>query len=219
MAGKPSTDESLKVLGLERGAMPNDYRQAYRDLVEVWHPDRFGHNERLQLMASQRMKEINAAFAYLMERWRTHRPSDSLLLEADRARILCVDDDPLVLRGLARQLSLRFDVVTVADAQAGLEVLLADEEVAVILSDLMMPGIDGIAFLRQAMTVSPHSTRILVTGYMEAVSMAVAMDQHLLFKILDKACDEDRLFDTVQQGVDAWRARNERAKAGHSTQP
>jgi len=44
MTGKPSTDECLKVLGLARGATPDDYRQAYKDLVEVWHPDRLAHN-------------------------------------------------------------------------------------------------------------------------------------------------------------------------------
>jgi CheY-like chemotaxis protein len=219
MAGKPSTDERLKILGLERGATPNDYRQAYKDLVEVWHPDRFAHNERLRLMANERMKEINEAFVFLMEQWRTKGPSDSLSLEAARARVLCVDDEILVLKGLARQLSLRFDVVTAASAQAALDTLLGEEEVAVILSDLMMPDVDGIAFLRQAMTVSPQSTRILLTGHMEAISMAVALDRHLLFRILDKSCDDDLLFDTVQQGVDAWRARNERAALGHSTRP
>lgn len=219
MAGKPSTDDCLKLLGLERGAAPDDYRRAYKDLVEVWHPDRFPHNERIQLMANERLKEINEAFVYLMDRWRTKRPSDSLRIEGGRPRILCVDDEPMVLKGLVRQLSLRFDVSTAANAQAGLEVLLGDEEVTVILSDLMMPETDGIAFLRQAMTVSPHSTRILLTGHMEAVSMAVALDQHLLFKILDKTCGEDLLLNTVQQGVDAWRARIERAVAGHSTRP
>jgi response regulator RpfG family c-di-GMP phosphodiesterase len=45
----------------------------------------------------------------------------------------------------------------------------------------VMPGIDGIAFLRQAMIVSPRTTRILLTGYTEAVSMAVVLDRRFLF--------------------------------------
>ena len=219
MTGKPSTDECLKVLGLERRATPDDYRRAYRDLVEVWHPDRLAHNERLQLMANDHLKEINEAYAYLMERWKSKRPSDSLRLDVARANVLCVDDDALVLRGLTRQLSLRFEVATAKNAQAGLDVLLGDEEIAVILSDLMMPGVDGIAFLRQAMIVSPRSTRILLTGYKDAVDMAVALDHRLLFKILDKSCSDDLLFDTVEQGVDAWRTRHEHAATGYSTRP
>lgn len=215
MTGKPSTEECLKVLGLERGATPDDYRQAYRDLVEIWHPDRLAHNERLQLLANDHLKEINEAYAYLMERSRSSRPSIALSLDAARPHVLCVDDEVLVLKGLGRQLSPRFEVTTASSAQAGLDVLLGDEEVAVVLSDLMMPGVDGIAFLRQAMIVSPHSTRILLTGYKEAIGMADALDRRLLFKILDKTCSEDLLFDTVQQGVDAWRARNAHAASGH----
>jgi len=215
MTGKPSTDECLKVLGLSRGATLDDYRQAYKDLVEVWHPDRLAHNERLQLLATDHLKEINEAYAYLMEHWKSSRPSITLSPEDARPRVLCVDDDGLVLKGLRRQLSPRFDVVTASGAQAGLDVLLGDEEVAVVLSDLVMPGIDGVAFLRQALIVSPRTTRILLTGYTEAVSMSVVLDRQLIFKILDKACGDDLLFDTVQLGIDAWRARNEHAASGH----
>jgi len=215
MTSKPSTDECLKVLGLARDATLDDYRRAYKDLVEVWHPDRLAHNERLQLLATDHLKEINEAYAYLMEHWKCSRPSITLSADDARPRVLCVDDDALVLKGLKRQLSPRFDVVTASDAQAGLDVLLGDEEVAVVLSDLLMPGIGGVAFLRQAMIVSPRTTRILLTGYTEAVSMSVVLDRHLLFKVLDKACDDDLLFDTVQQGIDAWRARNEHAASGH----
>lgn len=213
MTGKPSTEECLKVLGLERGATPDDYRRAYKDLVEVWHPDRLAHNERLRLLATDQLKVINEAYAYLMERWRSSRPSITLSLDAARPRVLCVDDDVLVLKGLSRQLGPRFDVIVASDAQTGLDLLLGDEEVAVVLSDLMMPGVDGIAFLRQAMIVSPHSTRILLTGYKDTIGMAVVLDRSLLFKILDKTCGEDLLFDTVQQGVDAWRARNAHASS------
>jgi CheY-like chemotaxis protein len=214
MTDKPSTDECLQILGLKRGATPEDYRRAYRDLVEVWHPDRLAYNERLQLLANEHLKKINEAYAYLMERWRSSRPSISLSVSNNRPRVLCVDDDVLVLKGFSRLLSQRFDVITATDAQAALDILLGDEEVAVVLSDLMMPRVDGVAFLRQALIVSPHSTRILVTGYKEAVDMAVALDRRLLFKILEKSCGEEVLFDTVQQGVAEWRARTENAANG-----
>jgi DnaJ-class molecular chaperone len=68
MVGKPSTDQCLRVLGLERDATPGDCHRAYKDLVEVWHPDRLAHNERLRLLATDRLKEINEAYAHLMQR-------------------------------------------------------------------------------------------------------------------------------------------------------
>lgn len=215
MREKPSTDECLKLLGLARDATADDYRRAYKDLVEVWHPDRLAHNERLQLMATDRLKEINEAYAYLMEHWKSGQSSSKTLVNAVRPRVLCVDDEALVLKGLSRQLSARFEVITAPDAHAGLDVLLGDAEVAVVLSDLVMPDIDGVAFLQQSMIVSPHTTRVLLTGHREAVSMSVALDKEFLFGILEKPCREELLFATVEQGVAAWRERNDWAANKH----
>src|SRR2546430_16104529 len=55
-----------RVLGLEPRASLEEVKSAYRDLVTVWHPDRFGHNERLRSKAEQQLKEINLAYDYLL---------------------------------------------------------------------------------------------------------------------------------------------------------
>jgi hypothetical protein len=49
-------------LGLKLGASEDDARTAYRDLVQVWHPDRFSHNPSLQKKAEEKLKEINSAY-------------------------------------------------------------------------------------------------------------------------------------------------------------
>jgi len=55
-----------QLLGLASGASPAEVKQAYRDLVKVWHPDRFAHDERLRLKAQEQLKEINGAYEILM---------------------------------------------------------------------------------------------------------------------------------------------------------
>jgi hypothetical protein len=52
-------------LGLKAGASLDEIKQTYRDLVKVWHPDRFGHDERLRLIAQDKLKEINGAYEFL----------------------------------------------------------------------------------------------------------------------------------------------------------
>lgn len=52
---------ALKVLGLDSSATESDMRVAYRDLVAVWHPDRYSGNERLRGRAEEMMKRLNAA--------------------------------------------------------------------------------------------------------------------------------------------------------------
>jgi hypothetical protein len=58
-------EQSLRVLGLEPGATEPEIKAAYRDLVKVWHPDRFGSDARLRAKAQEKLKEVNAAFEHL----------------------------------------------------------------------------------------------------------------------------------------------------------
>jgi curved DNA-binding protein CbpA len=59
------TDEALDVLALRPGASPSEIKEAYRDLVKVWHPDRFGNDLRLRQKAELQLKSINEAYRVL----------------------------------------------------------------------------------------------------------------------------------------------------------
>jgi DnaJ domain len=54
-----------QLLGLPVDASQEEVKRAYRDLVRVWHPDRFSHDERLQTVAQDKLKEINGAYETL----------------------------------------------------------------------------------------------------------------------------------------------------------
>ncbi len=68
-ATTPSMDvyRAYKILGLYPGASQEDVHRQYRDLAQVWHPDRFAHNERLQEKAQRNLKRINEAFEVLRD--------------------------------------------------------------------------------------------------------------------------------------------------------
>jgi len=63
--GPEKIDRCIEILGLKPGASQEEVNQAYRDLVNVWHPDRFVGNLRLQKKAEEKVKEINAAYEYV----------------------------------------------------------------------------------------------------------------------------------------------------------
>jgi len=52
----------FEILGLKPGASLDEVKEAYLDLVKVWHPDRFAHDPKLQQKAQEKLKEINDAF-------------------------------------------------------------------------------------------------------------------------------------------------------------
>ena len=61
----------IEMLGLKPGASQEEINQAYKDLVNVWHPDRFADNQRLQKKAEEKLKEINASYEYIKSIYRS----------------------------------------------------------------------------------------------------------------------------------------------------
>jgi len=59
-------DKYYQILGLNSGASEEEIKQAHRDLVNVWHPDRFPHNQRLRNKANEKLREINIAYENLI---------------------------------------------------------------------------------------------------------------------------------------------------------
>ena len=56
----------LEVLGLKPGATEDEVKKAYRELVMVWHPDRFASDSPMQARAETKLKELNAAYEFLL---------------------------------------------------------------------------------------------------------------------------------------------------------
>jgi hypothetical protein len=73
---------AYRVLGLPRGASGDEVHAAYRDLAQVWHPDRFSHNERLKAKADRNFARINEAYQLLKDREPSTAPSPSTPVSA-----------------------------------------------------------------------------------------------------------------------------------------
>jgi curved DNA-binding protein CbpA len=52
----------FEILELDPNASIDEAKQAYKDIVNVWHPDRFSHNSRLKEKAEKKLKEVNVAY-------------------------------------------------------------------------------------------------------------------------------------------------------------
>jgi DnaJ-class molecular chaperone len=65
-----------KILEVDQTASMADIYQAYKDIVNVWHPDRFTHNPRLQRKAEARIKDVNIAYATLKTFYAREQVSD-----------------------------------------------------------------------------------------------------------------------------------------------
>jgi response regulator RpfG family c-di-GMP phosphodiesterase len=105
---------------------------------------------------------------------------------ASAPKVLLVDDERNVLEGLSMHLRRHYVVLTASSGAEGLEKLSTDNSVAVVVSDMRMPGMDGAAFLTRARQVAPAAVRILLTGQADVTSAIAAINGGQIFRFLTK---------------------------------
>lgn len=123
----------------------------------------------------------------------------------ERKKVLCVDDEPLVLEGLMLHLGRRYEVLTATGGEAALALLDEHRDCAVILSDMRMPGMDGATLLAEARGRVPDATRMLLTGHTDIAGTAAAVNKGLLFRFLTKPCPAPELLDAFAAAVEQHR--------------
>ncbi len=122
--------------------------------------------------------------------------------ETRERRVLYVDDDPLVLRAVARALrGSGVEVDTAPSADEGL-VALEDREYPVVISDYRMPGRNGIQFLERVRHTWPDTVCILVSGQADLETVVQAINRVGLFRFLVKPWDIEELRTTIRHGCD-----------------
>jgi response regulator RpfG family c-di-GMP phosphodiesterase len=119
----------------------------------------------------------------------------------DKPRVLCVDDEPNVLEGLRRHLRREYDVEIAGGGAAGLAALEGSGPFAVVTSDLRMPEMDGVAFLRQVRAQTPDTVRVLLTGNADLSAAVAAVNEGHIFRFLTKPCPPETLAAAVDAAV------------------
>lgn len=122
-----------------------------------------------------------------------------------RPRILCVDDEPHVLEALQRSLRAHYDITTAVGGQAALDALRGATEYDVIMTDMRMPVVDGVAVLRAAREHRPDATRVLLTGQADLTSAVAAVNDGNVFRFLLKPCPPESMKVALDAAVEQSR--------------
>jgi len=117
----------------------------------------------------------------------------------ERLKLLCVDDEPRVVHGLERHLRERFEVLTATSGAAGIDCVKEHKDLAIVISDMRMPEMDGAVFLRHVHHVRPNAVRILLTGHADIQAAIKAINQGQVFRFLTKPCPPDELLAVMDE--------------------
>jgi len=135
--------------------------------------------------------------------------------ETTQTRILIVDDEPDMLNFLAKMLAKKgcWIVETAASAEEALEKVQVEPPDAV-LTDIKMPGMDGLAFLQRMGTIDPAVTTILMTGH-GTIEMAVQALKDGAYDFVEKPFDNERILRTVGRAIERTRLLRENVQLQH----
>ncbi len=129
-----------------------------------------------------------------------------------RLAVLCVDDESVVLRSLRDQLRRAFPTgvqVEVAESgEEGLEVLeelaAAGQELALVISDQLMPGMRGETFLAKVHALQPKALKVLLTGQATADAVGKAVNEASLYRYISKPWEEQDVTLTVRGALSSY---------------
>lgn len=136
----------------------------------------------------------------------------------NKAILIAVDDDPQVLRAVARDLRNKYGkdyrILSTTSANEALETLKdlknKNEVVALFLSDQRMPEMLGVEFLQQAKELYPEARRVLLTAYSDTDAAIRAINDVQLDYYLMKPWDppEEKLYPALDEQLDEWMSKH-----------
>ncbi|MDC6169609.1 HD domain-containing phosphohydrolase [Paucibacter sp. XJ19-41] len=132
--------------------------------------------------------------------------------------LLAVDDEPNILAALRRLFrATGWRILTAGHADEALAVLAA-EPVNAVLSDMRMPGMDGVQLLERVSLSWPHAARLLLTGQADLGSTIAAINRGRVHRYIAKPWSDDELVLTLRQVEERQRLEDDKQALEQLTQ-
>ena len=119
----------------------------------------------------------------------------------EKSKLLLVDDEPNLTSALVRSLDRnQFEIFTADSAQKGL-MILAGNDIDVVVSDERMPGMSGSEFLSEVRKKWPNTIRMILSGQADLEAAVRAINEGEVYRFLLKPCHPQELQLTILQGL------------------
>ncbi len=118
-----------------------------------------------------------------------------------RPLILYVDDEQSNLDTFLRSFRFDYRIMTALSADDAIPIIKEHGDLAAIITDLRMPGTDGISFLREAIRINPYPTRIVLTAFSDNSLVLKAIQEGHVYDYVIKPWDPDVFGDIISRAV------------------
>jgi len=122
-------------------------------------------------------------------------------------KILYVDDERGNIDYFRSVFRREYEIVTATSGEEGLEVLLENPDIPVILTDQRMPRMSGVEFLRRSIDIARDSIRILVTGYADMETVINAVNLGHIYYYISKPWTYDEMKIVIKRAIETHNLR------------
>ena len=125
------------------------------------------------------------------------------------SKILYVDDENINLINFREALCDQFDILTAISGEEALTILEKEKDIALVVSDQRMPGIDGVTLLAKVRELLPYAERIITTAYTEPHDLIAAINNGHVYRYILKPWTEEDMQVTIPQAVQRYRYKQD----------
>jgi response regulator RpfG family c-di-GMP phosphodiesterase len=116
-------------------------------------------------------------------------------------KILFVDDEPNVLSGFQRKMRKDFPLDVALGGEQALAMMQDHGPYAIIVSDMQMPGINGLELLAKVEARAPDTVRMMLTGNADQKTAVDAVNRGHIFRYMTKPCEPELLAEMLKAGL------------------
>ncbi|HRW63962.1 MAG TPA: response regulator, partial [Bacteroidales bacterium] len=117
----------------------------------------------------------------------------------EKITLLYVDDEPMNLKLFEINFRKKFNVLTAESGNEGLEILKSNAEIIIVISDMKMPGMNGIEFIRKAKIDFPKIRYFILTGFDITEEIADALNERLIHKYFRKPFNIREIEESIME--------------------
>lgn len=118
-----------------------------------------------------------------------------------KPKILYVDDEPINLVLFEINFKKRYDIFIANDGFQGLELLEKELDISIIISDMKMPKMNGIEFIRNAKERYPEKKYYILTGYEITKEIQEAINEGIIMKYFSKPFNIKEIDETIENAI------------------
>ncbi len=120
----------------------------------------------------------------------------------EKVKLLYVDDEDVNLRLFSIVFSRKYHVITADSASKGLAILKDETDIDLVISDMKMPYVSGVEFIREAKEIYPDKLFFILTGFEVNNEINQALDEGLILRCFRKPINKEEIENEISKAID-----------------